>query len=86
MSQFHTASRRFGDLTYLEIRECARQDQIANPHSREVNWNDPRLDFAQYSAAGVIGDPTHASAELGKRLWEATVEVAAQLLKTCATS
>ena len=28
MSQFHTASRRFGDLTDLEIRECARQDWL----------------------------------------------------------
>jgi len=34
----------------------------------------------------VIGDPTHASAELGKRLWEAVVAEAAQLLNEIAAT
>ncbi len=34
----------------------------------EVNWDDPHLDFTQYSDTGVIGDATRASAELG---WDA---------------
>ncbi|GHO78370.1 creatininase [Ktedonobacter sp. SOSP1-85] len=61
--------------------ETVRQEWITNPHSTEVDWNDPNLDFARYSSTGVIGDPTYASAELGKRLWEAVVEEAAQMLQ-----
>ena len=49
--------------------ECVRQELIRNPHMAPVDWNDPNLDFARYSKTGVIGDPTHASAELGARLW-----------------
>jgi len=50
-----------------------RLDKIINPHHSEVDWKDPGLDFSRYSATGVIGDPTRASAELGKKLWEAIV-------------
>jgi creatinine amidohydrolase len=64
--------------------ESVRQKQISDPHSTEVDWNDPQLDFARYSSTGVIGDPTHASAELGRRLWEAAVEEAVQTLKMVA--
>lgn len=64
--------------------ESVRQNQISDPHSTEVDWNDPHLDFARYSSTGVIGDPTHASAELGRRLWKAAVEEAAQTLKRVA--
>jgi creatinine amidohydrolase len=64
--------------------ESVRQDQIWDPHSVAVDWDDPQLDFARYSSTGVIGDPTHASAELGKRLWEATVEEAAETFKSVA--
>lgn len=66
--------------------ESVRQEQISDPHSTEVDWNDPYLDFARYSSTGVIGDPTHASAELGKRLWEAVVEAAAHTLKIAASA
>jgi creatinine amidohydrolase len=61
-----------------------RQEQINNPHSTPVDWDDPQLDFARYSSTGVIGDPTHASAALGKELWEATVEEAVQTFKMVA--
>ncbi len=61
-----------------------RSDQIRNPHNTPVNWNDPHLDFAQYSSSGVIGDPTYATAELGARLWEDLVAVTAQLLRDLA--
>lgn len=64
--------------------ESVRQVQIIDPHSTEVDWNDPNLDFARYSSTGVIGDPTHASAELGKRLWVAVVEEAAHMLQEAA--
>ena len=61
--------------------ELVRQEQISNPHSTPVDWDDPHLDFARYSSTGVIGDPTHSSAALGRKLWEATVEGAVQTLK-----
>jgi creatinine amidohydrolase len=64
--------------------ELVRQDQIRNPHSTAVDWDDPHLDFARYSSTGVIGDPTHASAALGRKLWEAAVEEAVQTFKMVA--
>ena len=60
--------------------EAVRREKIDNPHSTEVDWNDPDLDFGQYSQTGVIGDPTTASAELGRKLWEAVVEEVAGVL------
>lgn len=66
--------------------ESVRQEHIVNPHSTRVDWSDPHLDFARYSSTGVIGDPTHASSELGKRLWEAVVEEMAQVLKEVAAT
>lgn len=64
--------------------EMVRQNKIINPHSTEVDWDDPNLDFGKYSQTGVIGDPTTASAELGKKLWEAIVEEVADILCTIA--
>lgn len=46
-----------------------------------MNWEDPNLDFTQYSTTGVIGDPTYASAELGARLWEETIDAGARVIK-----
>jgi creatinine amidohydrolase len=66
--------------------ESVRQDQIFNPHSTEVDWSDPHLDFTRSTTTGVIGDPTHASADLGKRLWEAAVEETALTLKVAASA
>ncbi|MBE3559767.1 MAG: creatininase family protein [Ktedonobacteraceae bacterium] len=66
--------------------QSVRQEYIRDSHSSEVDWNDPHLDFTRYTSTGVIGDPTHASAELGKRLWEAVVEEAAQTLKIAAVN
>ena len=59
----------------LHLRpEAVREEKIVNPGHRAVDWEDAELDFADYSSTGVIGDPTHASAELGAKLWEAVVE------------
>jgi len=44
------------------------------------------LEFARYSSTGVIGDPTHASTELGARLWQAVVEDVALTFKEIAES
>jgi creatinine amidohydrolase len=61
-----------------------RTDRIVNPNHPPVRWDDPNLDFAAYSSTGVIGDPTHASAELGAKLWEAVVEHVASVLNEIA--
>lgn len=61
--------------------EVVRTDRIAAPRSKPVNWRDPRLDLTRHTNTGVVGDPTHASAELGQRLWDVTVQRAALLLR-----
>ncbi|MCL6602408.1 MAG: creatininase family protein [Paenibacillus sp.] len=53
--------------------EDIRADKIEHPHSLEPDWDDPNLDFSKYTATGVIGDPTHASSELGEKLWKEVV-------------
>ena len=71
----------------LHLRPNAvRTHEIVDPAHRPVDWQDPDLDFARYSSTGVIGDPTHASAELGARLWEAAVASVAKTLSTIATT
>lgn len=64
--------------------DAVRTHRIAVPKSKPVNWHDPRLDLARHTDTGVIGDPTHASAELGQKLWDAAVQVATQILKDAA--
>ena len=69
----------------LHLRpEAVRKDKIVDPEHKPVDWEDPDLDFADYSSTGVIGDPTHASAELGARLWEAVVDEVAKTLRSIA--
>ncbi|MEZ4866369.1 MAG: creatininase family protein [Caldilineaceae bacterium] len=60
-----------------------RTNLIANPHNGPVDWADPKLDFAAYSSSGVIGDPTHASAALGEKLWQGAIKTVAQILAEC---
>ena len=50
------------------------------PHA-VVNWDDPHLDFTQYSDTGVIGDATRASAELGRRLWDEVISTTAVIFR-----
>ena len=74
----------FSTSIALHLRpECVRKERIPEleMETTSVDWGDPHLDFTRYSRTGVIGDPTKASAELGKKLWEATVEAAALTLK-----
>jgi creatinine amidohydrolase len=61
--------------------EMVRQEKITDPHSKKIDWNDPDLDFSRYSETGVIGDPTQASAELGRKLWKAIVNEVAITFK-----
>ncbi len=75
----------FATSICLYLRPGAvRLEEIANVRHPPVDWDDPHLDFARYSASGVIGDPTHASAELGARLWDAVVESVALALSRIA--
>jgi len=63
----------------LHLRpEAVRVDRIVDPESQEPDWDDTHLDFRRYSTTGVIGDPTHASAELGAQLWQDCVAAAAR--------
>lgn len=59
--------------------DAVRTDRIPGP-SRTPDWEDPDLDFGRYSDSGVIGDPRHATAELGHQLWDASVSWAAEYL------
>ena len=69
----------------LHLRpEAVRKEKIVDPGHKPVDWEDPDLDFASYSSTGVIGDPTHASAELGARLWKAAVDEVAAMLHSIA--
>ena len=69
----------------LHLRpEAVRRDRIVDPQHKPVDWEDPDIDFASYSSTGVIGDPTHASAELGAKLWEAVVDEVAETLRSIA--
>jgi len=68
----------FATSIALHLRpQAVRVDRIPEPENKPVDWDDPDLDFARYSASGVIGDPTHATAELGARLWNTIVETVA---------
>ncbi len=97
---FHAIWRRFGDMAVpgghadsfatsicLHLRpDGVRVDRIMNPENQSINWDNPNLDFSRYSATGVIGDPTHASADLGRQLWHASVQAAMSDLVAAANS
>lgn len=68
-------------ITMYKHPEKVRNDLISNPKSLEPAWDDPELDFSLYSENGVIGDPTHASPELGEKLWDKTVLMVLDMLK-----
>ena len=75
----------FATSIALYLRPGAvRADRIHDPKSSPVDSSDPNLDFFRYSPTGVIGDPTHASADLGRRLWTEIVEAAARAFKAAA--
>ena len=63
--------------------DTVRLDRIPSTSSREVDWNDPHLDFTKYSDTGVIGDATQASAELGCRLWQEVIATTAAIFRDC---
>lgn len=60
--------------------EMVRRERVEKTPQSPVDWTDPDLDLARHSRSGVIGDPTTATAELGKRLWVEVVREAAAVL------
>lgn len=76
----------FTTSSMLHLRpEAVRLDRVIDPHSQEPDWTDPQLDFGRYSATGVIGDPTHARAELGAQLWRECVATVAREIQAAAS-
>lgn len=50
-----------------------RNDKITDSGCKPVDWDDPNLNFADYSPNGVVGTPVYASAELGEKMWHEVV-------------
>jgi len=63
--------------------EQVRPEEVPEA-SAMPDWDEPDLDFSKYSTSGVIGDPTHASADLGKALWDACVDEFGAMLREVA--
>lgn len=61
--------------------ESVRRDKIVDSRCKPVDWNDPNLNFADYSINGVVGTSIYATAALGEVLWKEVVESAADTLK-----
>ena len=69
----------------LHLRpHCVRRDTIRDPGCSPVNWDDPDLNFADYSPTGVVGTPVYASRELGERLWREVVSAVVGTFKRIA--
>lgn len=62
--------------------ESVRTNKIYCPDQTPVNWENESLNFRDHSESGVIGDPTHASRDLGAKLWTAIVDEVALMLSS----
>ncbi len=58
---------------------AVRKDRIKKPHNEPFDW-DGELDFHAVSDTGVIGDPTHATAEIGAELWRRCVDEGVEIV------
>jgi creatinine amidohydrolase len=61
--------------------EAVRQDEIRRPEFSTPDWSDPDVNLVDYSDTGSIGDPSMASAELGEKLWQASVRELTALIR-----
>ena len=59
-------------------------DKVPSDVSAQPDWTKKHLDFTDVSSTGVVGDATHASAELGSRLWDACVTSVAETFTSIA--
>jgi len=64
---------------------AVRTDRIPDQVSDEPDWADPHLDFSAVSSTGVIGSAAHASPDLGRALWRASVNAVADVLRQIET-
>lgn len=76
----HAGSFTTSIALYLRPDEV-RMEKIQDPRNTEPAWGEPGLDFSEHSQTGVIGDPTTASSELGKRLWDEIINDVALMIK-----
>jgi creatinine amidohydrolase/Fe(II)-dependent formamide hydrolase-like protein len=53
--------------------QAVREEKIPAPMNDPIDWDDPNLDFRNYSSSGVIGDPSQSSPDLGARLWDSVI-------------
>ena len=61
-----------------------RTGEIPSGCSKSPDWNDPNLDFSDFSDTGVIGDASHTSEQLGLNLWEEIKKVVAGVFRDIA--
>lgn len=64
--------------------ELVRPDRVPAASAAAPDFNDADADWSLVATSGVVGDPTHASAELGERLWSRTVERVAAIVEQLA--
>lgn len=66
--------------------DLVRVEEIPSEVSLQPDWDAKRQDFTKISTTGVVGDATHASPELGAKLWDACVKRVAATFRQIARS
>jgi creatinine amidohydrolase len=66
--------------------ERVRSGRVPAPNDGAPDLDDPAADWSEVSPTGVVGDATHASAELGAELWAQTVDRVAALVERVAAA
>ena len=66
--------------------ELVRLGEVPSEVSEQPDWSSTHQDFTKVSTTGVVGDATHASAELGARLWDACATSIASTFATIAAA
>ncbi|TAK55858.1 MAG: creatininase family protein [Dehalococcoidia bacterium] len=74
----------FATSICLLLRPAAvRSELIARPNMKPFEWGS-EMDFAAISDTGVIGDPTAASLDAGRRLWDLIIAEGASVVRAIA--
>ena len=69
----------------LHLRpEVVRKEKIVNPEHEPVDWGRSGTRLRKLLKHGGYGDPTHSSAEIGAKLWEAVIEEVADTISSIA--
>jgi creatinine amidohydrolase/Fe(II)-dependent formamide hydrolase-like protein len=64
--------------------ERVRVERVPPPSTAAPDLDDPSTDWSRVAPTGVVGDPTHASAELRERLWSRPVQRVAVIVERLA--